>query len=111
MVSGGGDTQGGIESWALAQNPGPKPVCVDFTLNTGLGGQVPDLQDVETLGCTRRTFNIGNYVTTYDVSTMVGVRDGDMICERAMCWTPSDSGIREQGHNSAGFPWALFFGS
>ncbi|MGQ9476498.1 MAG: hypothetical protein ACUVRX_11085 [Actinomycetota bacterium] len=74
----------------------------------GWTGQVPDLQYVEMLGRTRRTFNIGDHVTTCDDTTMAGFRDGNVIRVRAMCWTPPDSGIHERGHNSAGFQWTLF---
>jgi hypothetical protein len=99
-----GATAGGFETWVLVQNPGPDAVRVDFTLNTGEGVVVPEpLQNVEIAGGSRRSFNIGNYVTTYDVSTKVSARNGDIICERAMYWTPPGSANRVLGHDSVGF--------
>jgi uncharacterized repeat protein (TIGR01451 family) len=93
-----GATDGGFETWVLVQNPGGAAVHVDFTLNTDTGELLPpDLQGVEIPGFSRRSFNLGNYVTTFDVSTKVTSTDGEVICERAMYW-----GDREGGHDSIG---------
>jgi hypothetical protein len=80
-----GSTAGGMETWILVQNPGDNPVTVDLTLMTDSGVQYPeDLQDQVIAGNSRRSFPIHNYITTYDVSTMVTSEGGDVICERAM---------------------------
>jgi hypothetical protein len=99
-----GATMGGFETWVLVQNPVDVPVHVDFTLNTDTGAQTPpDLQGVEIPASSRRSFNIGNYVTTFDVSTRVDCVDGEVICERAMYWTPDGSATRALGHDSIGY--------
>ncbi|MBN2025753.1 MAG: hypothetical protein JW854_03160, partial [Actinobacteria bacterium] len=80
-----GATEGGFETWVLIQNPNADPVHVDILLQTGEGEVVyPDLVYMEIPARSRRSFNIGEYVTTYDVSTLVNSSDGDIICERAM---------------------------
>ena len=46
----------------------------------------------------RRSFSLGNWVTTYDVSTKVECTDGMVVCERAVYW-----GNRTGGHDSIGY--------
>ena len=88
-----GATDGGFETWVLVQNPGAAPAHVDFTLNTDAGEvKPPELQGVEIPAGSRRSFNLGNYVTSYNVSTKVESSDGLVICERAMYWTPPGQG-------------------
>jgi len=99
-----GATDGGFETWVLVQNPGADPVHVDFTLNTDSGEvKPPDLQDLEVPAGSRLSFNLGNYVTTFNVSTKVTSSDGVIVCERAMYWTPAGQGWRELGHDSIGY--------
>jgi hypothetical protein len=107
-----GVTAGGFETWILVQNPLDIPVHVDFTLYTAEGAVFPpELQGVEILPLSRRSFNIGDYVTTYDVSTMVEVTDyvpGEyVVCERAVYWTPTDGMYRELGTCSIGFHYMI----
>jgi len=98
-----GATEGGFETWVLVQNPGTSPVHVDFTLNTDIGEIKPtELQGIEIPAGSRVSFNIGNWVTTFDVSTRVAATDGNVICERAMYWTPPGSTQRVLGHDSIG---------
>nr|WP_303646227.1 DUF5719 family protein [Candidatus Solincola tengchongensis] len=98
-----GATDLGFESYVLVQNPGGSPVHVDFTLNTGVGEvKPPELQHVEIGAGSRRTFNLGNYVKTTDVSTKVLCRDGRVICERAVYWRPSPGSPWTVGHDSRG---------
>jgi hypothetical protein len=98
-----GATTGGFETWVLVQNPGAAPVHVDFTLNTDVGEVKPvKLQGVEIPAGSRRSFNLGNQVTTFNVSTKVDCTDGKVICERAMYWTPEGQAYRELGHDSVG---------
>jgi hypothetical protein len=60
------------------------------------------LQGVEIPAGSRRSFNIGEFVTTFDVSTKVECTDGNVICERAMYWTAPGSPTRVLGHDSIG---------
>jgi len=93
-----GSTDGGMETWVLIQNPNADPVHVDILLQTGEGEVVyPDLVYMEIPARSRRSFNIGEYVTTYNVSTLVNSSDGDIICERAMY-----GGGRTWAHDSIG---------
>ncbi len=99
-----GATAGGFETWVLVQNPGEQAVHVDFTLNTDAGEvEPPDLQGVEIPAGSRRSFNLGNWVASYDLSTRVSCADGSVICERAMYWTPVGSSQRTLGHDSVGY--------
>jgi len=98
-----GATEGGFETWVLVQNPGPTPVHVSFTLNTDQGEKKPaDLQNVEIKAGSRRSFNLGDFVKTYEVSTKVTCSDGLVICERAMYWRPGPDSPRVLGHDSIG---------
>jgi uncharacterized repeat protein (TIGR01451 family) len=93
-----GCTDGGFETWVLVQNPGVDPVHVDLLLQTDEGERVfQDLIYVEIPPGSRRSFNLGRYVQSYDVSTRVNCLDGEVICERAVYW-----GGREGGHDSIG---------
>jgi N-acetylmuramoyl-L-alanine amidase len=76
-----GATAGDFETWLLVQNPGEEPAEIDVRLQTAEGerqgpqGTIPPL--------TRRSYNLGDYVTTFDVSATVTATSG-VICERAM---------------------------
>ncbi len=79
-----GSTNGGMETFVLAQNPNPDPVTVNLTLMTDEGEQKPAaLQGVAIKGNSRITFNLNNYVTSYNVSTLVEAT-GNVVCERSM---------------------------
>jgi hypothetical protein len=94
-----GATDGGFETWLLVQNPGTDAVHVDIAFQTEAGEVAPaELQGVPIPAGSRSTFNVGNYVMTYDVSTRVTASDGNVICERAMYW-----GDRIGGHDSIGY--------
>ena len=80
-----GCTAGGMETWVLVQNPNASPVTVDLTLQTETGPiSPPALQDVPIPAASRRSFNLGDFVSTYNVSTQVVSSGGEVICERAM---------------------------
>ncbi len=79
-----GCTAGGFETWVLVQNPSAAPVTIDLTLMTENGPQSPaDLQDVVLPARSRRSFNLGDYVQTFDVSTLV-TADAGVVAERAV---------------------------
>jgi trimeric autotransporter adhesin len=78
-----GCTGGGFETWVLAMNPGASPVTVDLTFMTSAGPQAGP-QDVSIPAYSRTSFNAGDWVTDYNVSTLVTSASGDVVCERAM---------------------------
>jgi hypothetical protein len=99
-----GATMGGFETWVLVQNPGTSPVHVYFTLNTDAGEvKPPELQGVEIPAGSRTSFDMSLYEQTFSLSTKVDCTDGDVICERAMYWTPEGGIYRELGHDSIGY--------
>ncbi len=117
-----GCTAPGFETWVLVQNPNAGEVLVDLTLMTESGPQNPPaLQDVPITGYSRTSFNIGAYVQTFNVSTTVTPKGGNVVCERAMygggrTWgtdsigttTPSDTWYLAEGATAGGFEtWAL----
>ena len=72
-----------FETWVLVQNPNADPVTVDLTFMTSAGPQ-DGPQDAIVEAYSRRSFNAGDYVTDYDVSTVVDSSGGGVVCERAM---------------------------
>jgi photosystem II stability/assembly factor-like uncharacterized protein len=89
-----GCTQGGMETWILVQNPNADAVEVELEFQTE-SGEVTGPK--ETLpGHTRRSFNAGEFVQGYDVSTQVNA-SGEVVCERSMY-----GNNRTWGHNSIG---------
>ncbi|MBN2028277.1 MAG: hypothetical protein JW854_16120 [Actinobacteria bacterium] len=95
-----GATAGGFETWVLVQNPNPDPVNVDVKFQTD-AGEVQGPQ--ETLaGFSRKSYPVDNYVDTFDVSTRVDSYMGDVVCERAVYFTPDGYPVREVGHESIG---------
>ncbi len=106
-----GCTGEGFETWVLVQNPGAAAVTVDLTLMTGAGEQAPaGLQDVAIPANSRKSFNLGEYVTDYDVSTLVGA-SGDVVCERAMYNTERTWGTGSIGAVTPASTWYLAEGS
>ena len=78
-----GCTEGGMKTWVLVQNPNPDAVTVDLTFMTSQG-KVDGPQGFEIAGNSRHSFNLGELVTDWNVSTKVVSHGGDVICERAM---------------------------
>jgi hypothetical protein len=80
-----GSTAGGMETWLLMMNPSTTDAHVDVTLMTESGPVTPTALQNYTVPAERRvSVNLGDYVTTYDVSTKVSVIDGGVVCERSM---------------------------
>jgi hypothetical protein len=77
-----GCTAGDFETWVLVQNPGDTPADINIVFQTENGqvqgprGTIP--------AHTRKTYNIRDYVNSYNVSTMVTATSGQVVCERAM---------------------------
>ncbi len=90
-----GSTAGGMETYVLVQNPGPDPVLVSLDFMTSGGGKAGP-QKFAVPGDTRVTFYLNDYVSEYDVSTLV-TATGDVVCERSMY-----GGGRTWAHCSAG---------
>ena len=72
-----GSTGEGFETWVLVQNPGASSVAVNLTLMTDSGWQSPTaLQNVTIPAKSRQSFKLNDYVTNYNVSTMVTATGG-----------------------------------
>ncbi len=78
-----GCTEGGMETWVLVQNPNAFDVTVDLVFMAS-SGVVNGPQDIPITAGTRTSFNVGAYVTDWNVSTRVDAAGGNVICERAM---------------------------
>ncbi len=103
-----GCTAGGFETWVLVQNPGDEGVTVDLTLMTEEGPlSLPELQGVVIPARTRTSFNLGSYVQTYNVSTVVVPDEGDIICERAVYGNGRTWGTDSIGATSPASTWYL----
>jgi hypothetical protein len=93
-----GCTAGGFETWVLVQNPNATPATVNLALQTDQGLRQPaELQNVSIPANSRISFNLGKYVTTFNVSTKVTSTGGGVICERAMY-----GNNRQWAHDSIG---------
>ncbi|MDY6794332.1 MAG: hypothetical protein SWK76_03480, partial [Actinomycetota bacterium] len=77
-----GCTAGDFETWLLIQNPGEEEVEVEVDLLTAEG--VSPGPSVTMPPRSRRGFDLGDYVTSFDVSSKVTATGGEIICERAM---------------------------
>jgi 5'-nucleotidase/UDP-sugar diphosphatase len=97
-----GSTDGGMETFVLVQNPDDTDAQVNITFQTDTGKVAPpNLQGVIIPANSRRTFKVNDYVTTFNVSTMVEATTGWVVCERAMY-----GNNRTWAHDSIGYaPW------
>ena len=93
-----GCTEGGIETWVLVQNPGATPVDVTMTLQSGTG-EVERPHDTIPPE-SRRTYNLADYLVSYDVSTKV-TANGGVVCERAMYGNGREWGTDSTGKTSS----------
>jgi hypothetical protein len=97
-----GATAGGFETWVLIQNPNPNPLPVDIKFQTAAGqvqGPVGDLIPAQS----RVSYRVNDYVpNNFNVSTSVESFGGNVICERAMYWSPEGASSWELGHDSRG---------
>ena len=59
----------------------------------------------------RRSFNLNDYVTDYDVSTLVSASGGEVVCERAMYDTDRTWGTCSIGATAPAATWYLAEGS
>ena len=79
-----GCTDGGMDTWILVANPGTTAAKVSLALDTDKGQQVPAaLQRITVPAGCRISFRLNDYLTTYDVSTVV-TSDVPVVAERAM---------------------------
>ncbi len=94
-----GSTAGGMETWVLVLNPSSSEAAtVSLVFMTDAGIVIPpELQGVALPAFSRRSFNVGDYVQTFDVSTLVDAAD-PVVCERAM-YGPG----RAWAHDSIGY--------
>ncbi len=107
-----GSTDGGMETWVLVQNPNADPVTVDLTLMTESGPVNPaTLQGVTIPALSRTSFNLGAYVTSYDVSTMVVSHGADVVCERSTYGNNHTWGTDSVGATETAATWYLAEGA
>jgi P pilus assembly chaperone PapD len=92
-----GCTEGGMETYILVQNPNEDPVSVDITFIRG-SGEVDGPQDMYIPGKTRATVLANQFLTDFNVSTVVNSTGEGVICERAMY-----SSGRVWAHDSIGY--------
>jgi len=80
-----GSTDGGMETFVLVQNPTDAEVHVNVKFQTDTGEVAPDeLQGIGIPADSRVTFKVNDWVTNFNVSTLVEPIDGEVICERSM---------------------------
>jgi hypothetical protein len=89
-----GCTAAGFETWVLVQNPNSSPAQVNLTFMTE-NGPTPGPSAVIPPN-SRATWNAGEYVNSYQVSTKVE-SSIPVVAERAVYW-----GNRIGGHDSIG---------
>jgi hypothetical protein len=95
-----GATAGGYETWILVQNPNDAPADITINFQTGTGEVEGPAERVP--ANSRRSYLANSYVSGFDVSTKVVSSAPDVICERAMYWTPPAGSARVLGHDSIG---------
>ena len=78
-----GCTEGGFETWILVQNPGNSDAAIDMVFQTDQG-TVQGPKDTIPAGM-RRSYNLINFVQSYDVSTMVTADYGSIVCGAGPC--------------------------
>ncbi len=116
-----GCTLDGFETWILVENPGDAPAKISMAFDTDQGEVVlPEMQNLTVPAHSRSSWNLANYIQTYDVATRVS-SDNEVICERAMygnerAWAtcsvgtqmPSDTWYLPEGCTGDGFEsWIL----
>ncbi len=98
-----GCTLDGFETWVLVENPGDTPAKINMAFDTDSGEVVlPELQNLTVPAHTRSSWNLANYIQTYDVATRVS-SDSEMVCERAMygnerAWATCSVGTQSVRH-------------
>jgi len=92
-----GCTGPGFETWILVQNPNDEAAKVTLTYMTA--GAIHYGPTVTLAPNSRKTFNVSDVVTDWEVSTTVS-SDKPVVAERAMYWNN-----RIEAHDSIGYPW------
>ena len=97
-----GATDGGYETWVLVQNPNSIDVNVNVKYQTTNGEVQGPIETV--LARSRKSFRVNDKVKDFNVSTKVESTGGDVVCERAMYWTPPGKAQTQKvlGHDSIG---------
>lgn len=103
-----GATLGGFETWVLVQNPGNTEAAVEVTYMTA-EGVVPGPR-FTLKPQSRSTINVGDSVSTYEVSTLVR-SDVPVIAERSMYWENRIGGHDSIGVTMTSLNWYLAEGS
>jgi hypothetical protein len=84
-----GCTAGGFETWVLLQNPDDTPAQASLTLMTERGEEPGPILAVPPRS--RVSLNMGNYVTSYDLSCEV-TSDHPIVVERSIYWNEKQGG-------------------
>ena len=91
-----GCTNGDFETWVLVMNASDETVEMAMAFLTAEGMAPGPQESIPPF--TRRSYNVGNYVTSYDVSVIVLADKPNIICERSMY-----GNNRTWGHCSIGY--------
>ena len=78
-----GCTAGGMETWLLVFNPTPFDAVIDIDFMTG-EGPAAGLKDQHIPANTRRTFDLGKEISTYELAVVVTATSNAVACERTM---------------------------
>ncbi len=95
-----------METWVLVQNPNGTPVTVDLNYLTE-NGEVAGPQGEVIAPFTRRSFNVGETVQGYNVSTVVTSSGGLVAAERAMYDLARTWGTCSIGTTTPAVSWCL----
>jgi murein DD-endopeptidase MepM/ murein hydrolase activator NlpD len=99
-----GCTAPGFETWVLVQNPGGRPADIALDFQTAEGVVAGPRETVPPK--TRRTYNLADYVVSFNVSTMV-TADSGVVCERAVYGNNREWGTGAAGVTAPSDRWYL----
>ena len=92
------------ETWVLVQNPNAGQVSVDLSFMTSRGPAIGP-QGFTIPAYSRRSFNVGDYVSDWGVLPKVTSTGGGVICERAMYGNGRQWAHDSIGTTSPSFAW------
>ncbi len=99
-----GCTAGGFETWVVVQNPGAVTADIQMDFQTGAGAVAGPRDAVAPLS--RSTYNVSEFVTSYNVSTTVTSSSG-VVCERSMYGNGREWGTGAAGVSELSGTWYL----
>lgn len=102
-----GCTAPGYETWVLVQNPGDSDTDITIELQTDEGAVPGPIDTIPPRS--RRSYNLADYITTYNVSTLVNASSG-VVCERATYASNRDWASSSGGATAPSTDWYLVEG-